>query len=46
VGASKKALDSPMTDEVRQAQGRLEVMAQKIGEAMYAEASRADESKD
>jgi molecular chaperone DnaK len=45
VAASKKALESSAPDQVeqiRQSQGRLEHVAQKIGEAMYAEAAQTD----
>jgi molecular chaperone DnaK len=38
VTQSKKALEVGGHDELRQAQGRLEQVAQKIGEAMYAQA--------
>jgi len=39
VAASKDILDSTNADELRMMQGRLESVAQKIGEAMYAQAS-------
>jgi molecular chaperone DnaK len=41
VAAAKKLAESSDADELRQALGRLEQVAQKIGEAMYAQASDA-----
>ncbi len=39
LATAKKAMTSANSDELRQAQGSLEAVAQKIGEAMYAQAS-------
>jgi molecular chaperone DnaK len=39
IASAKKAMNADNPDELRQAQGSLESVAQKIGEAMYAQAS-------
>jgi molecular chaperone DnaK len=45
VGATKDMLDSTNIDELRMMQGRLETAAQKIGEAMYAQAASGDDKE-
>jgi molecular chaperone DnaK len=46
IQASKDIVDSSNPDELRMMQGRLESAAQKIGEAMYAEAAAPTEDSD
>jgi molecular chaperone DnaK len=48
VTAAKQMMDSPAssTDELRMMQGRVETAAQKIGEAMYAQASAGGDDKE
>jgi molecular chaperone DnaK len=46
ISATKDMLDSTNLDELRMMQGRLESAAQKIGEAMYAQAASGDKEQD
>ncbi len=46
VQAAKNMLDSANIDELRMMQGRVESVAQKIGEAMYAQAAASGDDKD